>query len=73
MASLGTVLQDERDVHVNLVALDVAIINEDIHVFYPATLHVAQRLVCVVYAFLDGLLEALWADGAQLRYACQQS
>jgi hypothetical protein len=72
MASLGAVLQDERDVHVDLVALDVAVINEDVHVLYPATLHVAQRLVCAVYAFLDGLLEAFWVNGAQLRYACNR-
>ncbi len=66
----GALFKDEGDVHVDLVTLDVAVLDEDVHVLYPATLYVAQRLVCAVYAFLDGLLKALWVHGAQLRYAC---
>src|SRR5215213_5218215 len=67
---LGAVFEDEGDLQVDLVALDVTVLYEDIHVLDPATLHVAQRLVSTVYGFLDGLLKALWVDGAQLRYAC---
>src|SRR5829696_748348 len=67
---LGTVLQDERDVYVDLVASDLAVLYEDVHVLDPTTLHVAQRLVGSVYAFLDGFLKTIRMDGAQLGYAC---
>jgi hypothetical protein len=37
MASLGrTVFEYEGDVHVDLVALDVAVLDEDVHVLDPA-------------------------------------
>ena len=41
---MGTVLQDEGDGYVDFVTLDIAVIDEDVHVLHPTTLHVAQRL-----------------------------
>src|SRR5918994_1958123 len=70
MASLGAVLQDESDVQVHLVALDVAVIDEDVHVLDPTTLHASQRLVGPIYGFLYSFLETIRMDGAQLGYAC---
>src|SRR5215216_8132266 len=70
MAFLGALLQDEGNGYVDLVALDVAVIDEDVHVLDPTALYVAQRLVGPIYAFLYSFLEAIRMDGAQLGYAC---
>src|SRR5215212_6654032 len=68
--SLGAVLQHERDRHVGLVAFDVAILNHDVHVLNPAPLDAPQGLGGAGYSLIDGVLETLLGDGAQLGDAC---
>src|SRR5215203_1305062 len=70
MSSLGAVFKDEGDGYVDLVAPDVAVIDEDVHVLHPTTLYASQRLVGPIYAFLYSFLETIRMDDAQLGYAC---
>ena len=67
---MGTVLQDEGDGYVDFVTLDIAVIDEDVHVLDLTTLHASQRLVGPIYGFLYSFLEAIRMDDAQLGYAC---
>src|SRR5688572_889650 len=61
---LGGLLQDEGNRHVGPVADDVAILDHDVHVFYPTPLHAPQRLVSTGDGLIDGVLEAFVGDGA---------
>src|SRR5215211_2336528 len=58
-------LKLEGDLHVDLVACDVAVLNHDVHVLHPATLHAPERLGGSGYSLVDGVLEALLRDGAK--------
>src|SRR3712207_1255965 len=68
--SLGAVLQDEGDRHVCLVADDVAVLDHDVHVLNPGTLDAPKGLGGAGYSLIDGVLETLLGDGAQLGDAC---
>src|SRR3712207_4217148 len=68
--SLGAVLQDEGDRHVGLVADDVAVLDEDVHVLNPGTLYAPKRLIGAGDGLVYGVLEAVLRDGAQLGYSC---
>ncbi len=60
------VFQEEGDGQVHLVALYVAVLDQDVHVLHPATLHAAQRARGAVYPLPYGILEALRGRGAYL-------
>src|SRR5215203_1822686 len=62
---LGTVLKLEGDLHVDLVANYVAVLDHDVHVLHPAALHAPERLGGSGYGLVYGLLEALLRDGAK--------
>src|SRR5215218_6206466 len=69
---LGSVLQDEGNLQVDLVANYVAVLDHDVHVLNPGALNVAQGLVGAIEGFPYSRLEALRGDGAYLvdaRYA----
>src|SRR5215217_6687868 len=70
MRTLGGVLEEEGDLHVDLVAYYVAVLDHDVHILHPATLHTPQGLGGSGYGLVDGVLEALLRDGADLRYPC---
>src|SRR5215203_3026341 len=67
---LGVILKHEGDLEVDLVALDVALLDHDVLIFDPGALYVPQRLGGPGYGLLDGILEALLRDGADLCYPC---
>lgn len=62
----GDVLEDKGDLHIHLLADDVAVLDEDAHVLNLAALHTAQRLGGTVYAAPDDVLETLVGDRACL-------
>ncbi len=62
----AAVFQEEGDGQVHLVALYVAVLDQDVHVLHPATLHAAQRARGAVYPLPYGILEALRGRGAYL-------
>src|SRR3712207_9410716 len=64
-STLGGILKLEGDLHVDLVAGDVAILDHDVHVLHPATLYTPERLGGSGYSLIDGVLEALLRDGAK--------
>src|SRR5215210_2415170 len=59
------VLQHEGDLHIDLVARDVAVLDHDVHILHPATLHASKRLGSTGDGLVDGVLEALLRDGAK--------
>src|SRR5215218_8510778 len=63
---LGSVLQDEGNLQVDLVANYVAVLDHDVHVLNPGALNVAQGLVGAIESFPYGCLKALWGNGASL-------
>src|SRR5215203_389819 len=69
---LGAVLQHEGYLEVDLVACDVALLDQDVHVLNPGALNVAQALVGPIEGFPYGCLKAIRGNGAYLvdaRYA----
>src|SRR5215213_8670917 len=62
-------LQHEGNLHIDLVAGDVAILNHDVLVLHPATLHAPKRLGSTGYGLVDSILEARLRDSAQLCYS----
>jgi hypothetical protein len=65
-------LQDEGDLHVDLVAGNVALLDHDIHILDPSTLHTPERASGTAYALLDSILEAAVGDRADLGYPCDR-
>src|SRR5829696_8887272 len=70
-------LQHESDLHVGLVANYVAVLDQDVLVLHPATLHASKRLGGSGDSLVDGVLEARLGCSAQLsdsgnthRYLC---
>ena len=57
-STLGGVLKLEGDLYVDLVASDVAVLDHDVHVLYPATLYAPERLGSSGYGLVDSILEA---------------
>src|SRR3954452_161375 len=49
-------LQDERDLEVHLVALYVAVLDQDVLVLDPSPLHTPESLGGAVYSLVDGVL-----------------
>src|SRR5687768_13303820 len=51
-------LQHEGDLHIDLVARDVAVLDHDVHVLHPRTFNASKRLGSTGYGLVDGVLEA---------------
>src|SRR5215211_6430560 len=64
-STLGAALKLEGDLHVDLVANYVAVLDHDVHVLHPAALHAPLRLGGTGYGLLYGVLKALLRDGAK--------
>src|SRR5215212_10681841 len=60
-------LQQESNLHIDLVALDVAILDQDVLVLNPRALHTPERRSGTGYGLVDGVLEAGLRGSAQLR------
>src|SRR5918998_755910 len=67
--SLGTTLQNERDLEVDLVAGDVAVLDQHVLVLDPGALYAAQGRGSAADGLLDGILEACLRRRAQFRDA----
>src|SRR5215212_10339457 len=63
---LESVLQHKGDLEVNLVALYVAVLDQDVLVLHPGALHAPERLGGTCNGLVDGVLEAGLRGGAQL-------
>ena len=54
-----SIVQDERDLHVDLILRDLVVLDRDPHLLDPGALDVPQGLGGPLDALLDGVLEAL--------------
>src|SRR5829696_6619582 len=63
-------LQLKRDLHVDLVAGDVAVLDHDVHVLDPCALYAPQGPGGPGYSLVDGVLKAPLRDGAKFRDSC---
>src|SRR3954469_4259537 len=62
----GSLVQDERDLHVDLILRDLVVLDRDPHLLDPGALDVPQGPGGPLDALLNGVLEALARRGAQL-------
>src|SRR5215211_8750776 len=62
-------LQHEGNLHIDLVALDVAVLYKDVLILNPATLHAPKRLGGTGDSLVYGVLEARLRGGAQLGHS----
>jgi hypothetical protein len=51
-------LKLEGDLHIDLVANYVAVLNHDVHVFHSRTLYASKRLGSTGYGLVNSILEA---------------
>src|SRR3954470_9540029 len=65
----GLLLQYEGYLHVDLVAFDVAVLDQDVLVLNPCAFDAPERLGSTGYGLLDGIIEARLRRGAQLGYS----
>src|SRR5215208_2757098 len=62
-------LQHESNLYIDLVALDVAILNQDVLVLHPRPFHASKRLGSTGHGLIDSVLEARLGRSAQLGYS----
>src|SRR5215212_4171816 len=62
-------LKQESNLHIDLVALDVAILYKDVLILNPRAFDASKRLGSTGYGLVYGLLETRFGCGAQLCYS----
>src|SRR4051794_34991903 len=63
-------LKQELNLHIDLVALDVAILDQDVLILNPRAFDASKRLGGTSYGLVDSIIEARLGCGAQLGYSC---